>query len=81
MAKLRTDMLKEQLATFRSQLEEFARKHKVVICIFVPLLGLLLYHRLEFLFNNLLINNIICRIWKTMVYIPEKKHAMSLVAE
>jgi hypothetical protein len=29
VAKIRTDMMKEQLATFRSQLEEFARKHKV----------------------------------------------------
>ncbi|XP_017980716.1 PREDICTED: vacuolar protein sorting-associated protein 22 homolog 1 isoform X2 [Theobroma cacao] len=28
VAKLRTDLMKEQLATFRSQLEEFARKHK-----------------------------------------------------
>ncbi|KAJ7963845.1 Vacuolar protein sorting-associated protein [Quillaja saponaria] len=28
VAKVRTDLLKEQLATFRSQLEEFARKHK-----------------------------------------------------
>lgn len=40
VAKLRTDMMKEQLATFRSQLEEFARKHKVgfiEIYIFAPL--------------------------------------------
>ena len=29
VAKIRTDLMKEQLATFRSQLEEFARKHKV----------------------------------------------------
>ncbi|XP_044473377.1 vacuolar protein sorting-associated protein 22 homolog 1-like [Mangifera indica] len=28
VAKLRTDLMKKQLATFRSQLEEFARKHK-----------------------------------------------------
>ncbi|CAN0913802.1 Vacuolar protein sorting-associated protein 22 homolog 1 [Linum grandiflorum] len=28
VAKLRTDLMKEQLATFRNQLEEFARKHK-----------------------------------------------------
>uniref|UniRef100_A0A9I9EDC6 Vacuolar protein sorting-associated protein n=1 Tax=Cucumis melo TaxID=3656 RepID=A0A9I9EDC6_CUCME len=28
VAKLRTDMMKEQLSTFRSQLEDFARKHK-----------------------------------------------------
>ncbi|KAK1291789.1 hypothetical protein QJS10_CPB17g00118 [Acorus calamus] len=28
VAKLRTDMMKEQLETFRSQLEDFARKHK-----------------------------------------------------
>ncbi|GLU21209.1 hypothetical protein SLE2022_373610 [Rubroshorea leprosula] len=28
VAKLRTDLMKEQLATFRSQLEEFARKHR-----------------------------------------------------
>ncbi|GAB4849648.1 hypothetical protein Ancab_004443 [Ancistrocladus abbreviatus] len=28
VAKLRTDLMKEQLATFRSHLEEFARKHK-----------------------------------------------------
>ncbi|KAG6634589.1 vacuolar protein sorting-associated protein 22 homolog 1 isoform X2 [Carya illinoinensis] len=28
VAKIRTDLMKEQLATFRSQLEEFARKHK-----------------------------------------------------
>lgn len=32
VAKLRTDLMKEQLATFRSQLEEFARKHKVFNC-------------------------------------------------
>lgn len=29
VAKLRTDLMKEQLSTFRSQLEDFARKHKV----------------------------------------------------
>ena len=29
VAKIRTDLMKEQLATFRSQLEDFARKHKV----------------------------------------------------
>lgn len=29
VAKIRTDLMKEQLATFRSHLEEFARKHKV----------------------------------------------------
>ncbi|KAJ0966438.1 hypothetical protein J5N97_027576 [Dioscorea zingiberensis] len=28
VAKIRTDLMKEQLATFRTQLEEFARKHK-----------------------------------------------------
>ncbi|ERN19796.1 hypothetical protein AMTRI_Chr05g70050 [Amborella trichopoda] len=28
VAKIRTDLMKEQLSTFRSQLEEFARKHK-----------------------------------------------------
>ncbi|XP_028795227.1 vacuolar protein sorting-associated protein 22 homolog 1-like isoform X2 [Neltuma alba] len=28
VAKIKTDMMKGQLATFRSQLEEFARKHK-----------------------------------------------------
>ncbi|VAI20120.1 unnamed protein product [Triticum turgidum subsp. durum] len=28
VAKVRTDVMQEQLATFRSQLEEFARKHK-----------------------------------------------------
>ncbi|XP_051135313.1 vacuolar protein sorting-associated protein 22 homolog 1 [Andrographis paniculata] len=28
VAKLRTDLMKEQLTTFRSQLEDFARKHK-----------------------------------------------------
>ncbi|EXB50279.1 hypothetical protein L484_017816 [Morus notabilis] len=28
VAKVRTDLMKEQLATFRSQLEEFACKHK-----------------------------------------------------
>jgi len=28
VAKIRTDLMKEQLATFRNQLEEFARKHK-----------------------------------------------------
>jgi len=32
VAKVRTDVMKEQLATFRSQLEEFARKHKVINC-------------------------------------------------
>nr|GMC53476.1 vacuolar protein sorting-associated protein 22 homolog 1 [Ipomoea batatas] len=31
VAKLRTDLMKEQLATFRTQLEDFARKHKVLI--------------------------------------------------
>ena len=29
VAKIRTDLMKEQLTTFRSQLEDFARKHKV----------------------------------------------------
>jgi arginyl-tRNA--protein-N-Asp/Glu arginylyltransferase len=29
VAKVRTDVMKEQLATFRTQLEEFALKHKV----------------------------------------------------
>ncbi|XP_021993510.1 vacuolar protein sorting-associated protein 22 homolog 1 isoform X2 [Helianthus annuus] len=29
VAKLRTDLMKEQLSTFRSQLEDFARKHKM----------------------------------------------------
>lgn len=33
VAKIRTDMMKEQLSTFRSQLEDFARKHKVVLLI------------------------------------------------
>ncbi|KAJ0475856.1 putative winged helix DNA-binding domain superfamily, Snf8/Vps36 family [Helianthus annuus] len=28
VAKLRTDLMKEQLSTFRSQLEDFARKYK-----------------------------------------------------
>ncbi|KAK8942652.1 hypothetical protein KSP39_PZI009257 [Platanthera zijinensis] len=28
VAKIRTDLMKEQLATFKSQLEEFAQKHK-----------------------------------------------------
>ncbi|XP_060972241.1 vacuolar protein sorting-associated protein 22 homolog 1 isoform X2 [Cannabis sativa] len=28
VARIRTDLMKEQLATFRSQLEDFARKHK-----------------------------------------------------
>ncbi|KAF8389314.1 hypothetical protein HHK36_026007 [Tetracentron sinense] len=28
VAKIRTDLMKEQLSTFRSQLEDFARKHK-----------------------------------------------------
>ncbi|MED6195321.1 hypothetical protein PIB30_036877 [Stylosanthes scabra] len=28
VAKIKTDLMKEQLATFRSQLEDFARKHK-----------------------------------------------------
>ncbi|RVW40307.1 Vacuolar protein sorting-associated protein 22-like 1 [Vitis vinifera] len=28
VAKIRTDLMKEQLTTFRSQLEDFARKHK-----------------------------------------------------
>ncbi|XP_047317370.1 vacuolar protein sorting-associated protein 22 homolog 1 [Impatiens glandulifera] len=28
VSKLRTDLMKEQLSTFRSQLEDFARKHK-----------------------------------------------------
>lgn len=29
VAQIRTDLMKEQLATFKSQLEDFARKHKV----------------------------------------------------
>lgn len=29
VAKIRTDLMKEQLTTFRTQLEDFARKHKV----------------------------------------------------
>ncbi|KAG0501519.1 hypothetical protein HPP92_001591 [Vanilla planifolia] len=29
VAKIRTDLMKEQLETFRSQLEEFALKHKI----------------------------------------------------
>ena len=32
VAKVRTDVMQEQLATFKSQLEEFARKHKVIRC-------------------------------------------------
>jgi hypothetical protein len=32
VAKVRTDVMQEQLATFRSQLEDFARKHKVIRC-------------------------------------------------
>ncbi|KAL3649740.1 hypothetical protein CASFOL_006143 [Castilleja foliolosa] len=53
VAKLRTDLMKEQLTTFRSQLEDFARKHKVTsyqsLCtllhsdIYKNLQGLLLY--------------------------------------
>jgi hypothetical protein len=35
VAKVRMDVMKEQLATFRSQLEEFARKHKVIRCYLV----------------------------------------------
>jgi len=35
VAKIRTDLMKEQLATFRSQLEDFARKHKVLF-FFLP---------------------------------------------
>lgn len=31
VARVRTDLMKEQLATFRAQLEEFARKHKTDI--------------------------------------------------
>jgi ESCRT-II complex subunit VPS22 len=31
VAKVRTDVMKEQLATFRTQLEEFALKHKVIL--------------------------------------------------
>jgi hypothetical protein len=38
VAKVRTDLMKEQLATFRSQLEDFARKHKVGIWCSVPLI-------------------------------------------
>ncbi|KAH0434466.1 hypothetical protein IEQ34_026824 [Dendrobium chrysotoxum] len=30
VAKIRADLMKEQLATFRSQLEEFAQKHKAI---------------------------------------------------
>lgn len=29
VARVKADLMKEQLATFRSQLEDFARKHKV----------------------------------------------------
>lgn len=34
VAKIRTDLMKEQLATFRSQLEDFARKHKVSLFLY-----------------------------------------------
>ena len=33
VAKIRTDLMKEQLTTFRSQLEDFARKHKVLFSV------------------------------------------------
>ena len=38
VAKQRTDLMNEQLATFRSQLEDFTRKHKVnsIIIVFSP---------------------------------------------
>jgi len=36
VAKIRTDLMKEQLATFRSQLEDFARKHKVLFFFLHP---------------------------------------------
>ncbi|KAI3733992.1 hypothetical protein L6452_13452 [Arctium lappa] len=35
VARLRTDLMKEQLSTFRSQLEDFARKHKVFHFVFL----------------------------------------------
>lgn len=38
VAKIRTDLMKEQLTTFRSQLEDFARKHKVYYYLFSLLL-------------------------------------------
>lgn len=50
VAKLRTDLMKEQLSTFRSQLEDFARKHKA------PLF-FLLFTSLHFLYLNSLIVN------------------------
>ncbi|RWW75306.1 hypothetical protein BHE74_00016696, partial [Ensete ventricosum] len=33
VARIRADVMKEQLETFRTQLEDFARKHKVVLFI------------------------------------------------
>jgi hypothetical protein len=35
-------MMKEQLSTFRSQLEDFARKHKVLLLISIPSLYFLI---------------------------------------
>lgn len=47
VAKIRTDMMKEQLSTFRSQLEDFARKHKVGLffssSLYLALCGCILY--------------------------------------
>ena len=49
VAKLRTDMMKEQLATFKSQLEEFARKHKVLK---------FLSSSLDFIFNYMIFGSV-----------------------
>lgn len=52
VAKIRTDMMKEQLATFRSQLEEFARKHKVPTFLYST--------KISFLFSEFIENQNIC---------------------
>jgi hypothetical protein len=53
VAKIRTDMMKEQLSTFRSQLEDFARKHKVLVLIqFLHFIFLLIDFLLVFVLES-----------------------------
>jgi hypothetical protein len=41
VAKIRTDLMKEHLSTFRSQLQDFATKHKVAVPFFTLFLSLI----------------------------------------
>lgn len=58
VAKIRTDLMKEQLTTFRSQLEDFARKHKVLfslmfdIVLFLFLFDFYLYYKFWYLVST-----------------------------